>query len=276
MYPIKIMVNGIPGKVAATIAEHLLKDERFELIRFSMTGPEIKAIEHPLDSVSIKLVTPENRDAIIQRIKATQGPFITVDFTLPTAVNSNAAFYCKHLLPFVMGTTGGDRNLLEKAIHSSTISAVIAPNMVKQIVGFQAMMEYASQNFPGLFKGYSLEIKESHQKTKVDTSGTAKAMVKYFNKLGVEFSENDIIKIRDPAVQKNEWKIPEEYLDGHGWHTYTLTSPDKTVQFCFSHNINGRDIYIYGTIDAVLFLKKKMDARDTGKVFTMIDVLEGK
>ena len=276
MNPIKIMVNGIPGKVATTIANHLSKDHRFELIRFSLTGPEMPSVDHPIEAGAVRLVVPKDREALIHDIKTSEGSFIMVDFTLPAAVNDNAAFYCRHGLPFVMGTTGGDRILLEKTVASSSVCAVIAPNMVKQIVGFQAMMEYAADNFPGLFKGYNLEIKESHQKTKKDTSGTAKAMVKYFNKLGLEFSEGDIIKIRDPNVQKNEWGIPEEYLDGHGWHTYTLTSEDKTVRFGFSHNINGRDIYTPGTMDAVLFLQKKIESGEKGKIFSMIDVLKGK
>ena len=61
--------------------------------------------------------------------------------------------------------------------------AVIAPNMCKQIVAFQATMQHMADNFPGAFEGYSMEIKESHQSTKADTSGTAKAMVGHFTKV---------------------------------------------------------------------------------------------
>lgn len=273
----------MPGNVAASIAKHILTDERFELVRHSLTGPDITAMEFLIDETPVQLVKPDSRDdtrdatrdAAIEKIKETEGPFITVDFTLPVAVNDNAAFYCRHELPFVMGTTGGDRVMLEQTVRNSLISAVIAPNMAKQIVGFQAMMEYAAENFPGLFGGYSLEIRESHQKTKVDTSGTAKAMVNYFNKLGVRFTENDIIKIRDPKIQQKQWKIPEKYINGHAWHTYTLDAPDKTAQFSFSHNINGRDIYSWGTFDAILFLQKKIETQTKGNVFTMIDVLKG-
>jgi 4-hydroxy-tetrahydrodipicolinate reductase len=109
----------------------------------------------------------------------------------------------------------------------------------------------------------------------VDTSGTAKAMVGYFNQLGLSFSEGDIKKIRDPQVQKNELGVPETYLDGHGWHTYTLTSQDRTVSFSFSHKVNGREIYAWGTLDAARFLKAKIDAGAKGRMFSMIDVLQG-
>ena len=164
---------------------------------------------------------------------------------------------------------------LEETVNSSAIAAVIAPNMAKQIVGFQAMMAYAADTFPDLFKGYSLEIRESHQKGKADTSGTAKAMVGYFNGLGIPYSEDQIIKIRDPEAQSSRWGIPQEHLGGHGWHTYSLVSEDRTVRFEFTHNVNGRMVYTHGTLDALLFLSAKVDAGVKGKMFNMIDVLKG-
>jgi len=275
MNPIKVMVNGIPGNMAQVVANHVLADERFELIPHSLTGPEITVSEHSIGSSVIQLIRPELREKKISEIIEKHTSFISIDYTHPTAVNSNAEFYCKTVLPFVMGTTGGDRKLLEEIVNSSSIAAVIAPNMAKQIVGFQAMMEYASKTFPDLFKGYSLSIRESHQKGKADTSGTAKAMTGYFNALGTPYSENDIIKERDPQTQKTDWGIPEKYLTGHGWHTYSLVSNDKTVRFEFTHNVNGRDVYVQGTLDAVLYLSKKIEEGATKKVFTMIDVLKG-
>jgi 4-hydroxy-tetrahydrodipicolinate reductase len=275
MNPIKVMVNGLPGNVSQIVAAQILKDERFELVPYSLTGPEIQESEYSLESIPIKLLQPDKRKSRIEELIKSHGDFLSVDYTHPSAVNSNAGFYCGCGLPFVMGTTGGDRKKLQETVVSSSIAAVIAPNMAKQIVGFQAMMAYAAEKFPGLFKGYSLEIRESHQKGKADTSGTAKAMVGYFNELGVSFSEDQILKMRDPEVQKAQWGIPEQYLSGHGWHTYTLVSEDQTVRFEFSHNVNGRLVYTLGTLDALLFLSAKVKAGVKGKVFTMIDVLKG-
>jgi len=275
MSTIKVMVNGLPGNVARTVAEHLLKDGRFELVPYSLTGPEIQESEYIIDNISVKLIQSDQRASQIEQIKQSQGAFLSVDYTHPSAVNSNAEFYCRFGLPFVMGTTGGDRKELEATVVSSSIAAVIAPNMAKQIVGFQAMMEYAANNFPDLFKGYTLNVKESHQQGKADTSGTAKAMVGYFNKLGVSFSTDEIVMVRDPQDQKAQWGIPPEYLSGHGWHTYTLISEDQTVRFEFTHNVNGREVYVRGTVDAILYLSEKVQAGARGKIFTMIDVLKG-
>ena len=275
MNPIKLMVNGLPGNMATIVVKHAIDDHRFELISQSLTGPEITDTKTTINGATFGLIQAGDREQAILNIKDNEGTFLSVDYSHPSAVNSNAEFYCQNELPFVMGTTGGNRQDLEKTVLASSIPAVIAPNMAKQIVGFQAMMEYAAATFPDLFKGYSLEIKESHQKGKADTSGTAKAMVRYFNNLGLAFTEDDIVKERDPNRQKTVWGIPEAFLGGHGWHTYRLDSGDKTVRFEFSHNVNGRDIYAQGTLDALVYLSKKLTEGVRGKVFTMIDVLKG-
>jgi 4-hydroxy-tetrahydrodipicolinate reductase len=275
MHPINVMVNGIPGNVAGTVARHVQNDARFALMPFSLTGPEIVQAETTVEGRSIRLIPPGQREAVIAGIREQCGRFLSVDYTHPTAVNANAEFYCRWHLPFVMGTTGGDRQQIEQTVRDSDIAAVVAPNMARQIVGFQAMMEYAADTFPGLFQGYTLEIRESHQRAKADTSGTAKAMVRTFNRLGVPFGEEQIAMERDPQVQRSRWGVPEQYLTGHGWHTYTLVSADKTARFEFTHNINGRDIYVRGTLDALFYLEKKLAAGARGELFTMIDVLKG-
>ncbi len=275
MSRIKVMVNGMPGNMAANVARHVLNDSRFELIPFSLTGPEIPDMEHKLGSIKIRLIHPGEREDALKELKKKEGLFISVDYTHPSAVNTNAQFLCDNILPFVMGTTGGDRKKLEEAVLSSATCAVIAPNMAKQIVGFQAMMEYAAETFPDLFSGYTLTVKESHQKGKADTSGTARAIIGYFNRLGIPFTEQQIVMERDPENQRTNWGIPEEYLKGHGWHTYTLVSGDKTVRFEFIHNVNGRDIYARGTLDAIVFLNSRILEGAEGKVFSMIDVLQG-
>lgn len=45
----------------------------------------------------------------------------------------NALFYGANLVPFVMGTTGGDREKLMADTRASGTYAVIAPQMGKQV-----------------------------------------------------------------------------------------------------------------------------------------------
>jgi len=274
MKKINIMINGLPGNVAKTMTASALKDDRFNVLPFSLTGQEIDNKTINIADITFELIKPDTRDEKIKEIKAQSASFIAVDYIHPTDVNSNALFYNQNQIHFLMGTTGGDRDKLEQTVKQASTPAVIAPNMAKQIVGFQAMMEYAANSFPDLFKGYTLEVIESHQNGKADTSGTAKAMVGYFNKLGPDFDVNDIKMIRDPKIQEQELKLPKEYLTGHGWHTYTLRAEDGSAMFEFKHNINGRDIYVNGTFDAVMFLVEKLEKPDSTKtLYTMIDVL---
>ena len=274
MQRIKVMVNGLPGNVTRMIAQHIARDDALTLLPYSLTGPEIELDHTSVEDVTIELIRPDQRDKSIMGIKDACGPFISVDFTHPSAVNRNARFYCTHGLPFVMGTTGGDRQELNETVTKSSVSAVIAPNMARQIVGLQAMMAYGAENFPELFEGYTLEVHESHQQGKADTSGTAKDIVSYFNAMGVAFTSDQIQKERDPAVQKEKWGVPEAYLGGHGWHTYTLTSPDGTALFELKHNINGREIYVEGTLKAVRYLDRKIQDGLQGRIFSMVDVLK--
>lgn len=210
--------------------------------------------------------------------KACGKTLIVIDFTRPEAVKTNWTLYCELKIPFVLGTTGFDHLKLIKETKQEDVFAVIAPNMCKQIVALQSMLQTASDEFPGCFNEYSLSITESHQKEKVDTSGTAKAMLKYFNALvngNTQLAE--VNKIRDEDEQK-AFGVPETALNGHAYHTYSLESSDKTVQFEFKHNVQGRKTYAEGALDAVLFLANRMEnftERSEQKVFDMIDVLKG-
>ena len=273
MSSLNVMINGLPGNVTRMLARHIIQTEDLNLVPYALTGPEIEDPRVDIAGQAIELIRPEQRHERIAAVKAEWRDFISVDFTHPSAVNANAAFYCDQELPFVMGTTGGDREALRQTVIQSNVAAVIAPNMVRQIVGLQAMLAYAAETFPGLFEGYTLEVNESHQQGKADTSGTAKAMVRYFNAMGVEFEDRQIQMERDPQKQKDRWGIPEAYLSGHGWHTYTLISADQTTKFEFTHNINGREIYAEGTLAAVRFLAAQLAAGCSGQVFSMIDVL---
>jgi 4-hydroxy-tetrahydrodipicolinate reductase len=251
MEKIKVIVNGLPGKMATAVAEAILKSPRMELLSYSLTGPEIDYRAVVIGSVSIFLCKADERDKLFSG----GIPDIIVDFTVPSAINENVAFYAKNEIPFILGTTGGDLKFILDEVKAAKLVAVVAPNMAKEIVAFQAMMEYAAEKFPGAFRGYSLEVVESHQKNKIDTSGTAKAVIASFNKLGVPFIVDQIEKKRS----ENDYKalgIPKEHWDGHGWHTYTLRKPDNSVFFQFTHNVNGRAVYISGVIEAVDFLHR--------------------
>ena len=65
MSRIKVMVNGIPGNMAANVARHILADDRFSLVPFSLTGPEIQEAGHRIETNAIRLLKPEDREQAI-------------------------------------------------------------------------------------------------------------------------------------------------------------------------------------------------------------------
>lgn len=282
---IRVMVNGMPGPMATAAAEACLR-KGLVLSPFAMTGPGLEPSSITVvDSVSgkhanVRLVPSSDMEEIESALKKTREKFgedcvMAIDYTHPSAVNSNAVFYAKNNIPFVMGTTGGDREQLMKDMEALGASAVIAPNMGKQIVALQAGLEDLAKKFPSAFGGYTLHTKESHQKTKADTSGTAKAVVDSLKILSGndQYTYDDIEMIRDDEESK-AFGVKEEYIKGHAFHTYTLTSPDGTVEFQLKHNVSGRTVYAEGTADAIKFLAKKMEEGKGAKIYNMINVLE--
>ncbi|GLT89327.1 hypothetical protein SLE2022_073130 [Rubroshorea leprosula] len=269
---ISIMVNSCCGKMGKAVIK-AADSAGVHIVPVSFGAAEESGQTVEVCGKEILVHGPSERESILATVFQENPNLIVVDYTVPAAVNANAELYCKVGVPFVMGTTGGDRDQLYKTVEGSGVYAVISPQMGKQVVAFLAAMEIMAEQFPGAFSGYSLEVMESHQASKLDASGTAKAVISCFQKLGVSFDMDQIKLIRDPKQQLEMMGVPEEHLSGHAFHTYHLTSPDQTVSFQFQHNVCGRSIYAEGTVDAVLFLAKKIKSRADKCIFNMIDVL---
>lgn len=267
-----LMVNDCSGKMGGAVAEAAV-GAGMQLVPVCLTGPGMGR-EFNIQGITVQSVDSKDREAVMDQVMKDYPNVIVVDYTLPAAVNGNAEFYGSRGLPFVMGTTGGDREKLVEDVLKAGVYAVIAPQMGKQVVAFQAAMAIMAEQFPGAFSGYKLQVTESHQSTKMDTSGTARAIIDSFRKLGLDYNiEEEIVMIREPKRQIEEMKVPKEHLNGHAFHTYHVVSPDGMVHFEFQHNVCGRSIYAEGTVDAVLFLAKKIQERADKKLYNMIDVL---
>mmetsp|Transcript_6753 Transcript_6753/g.17283 ORF Transcript_6753/g.17283 Transcript_6753/m.17283 type:complete len:437 (-) Transcript_6753:214-1524(-) len=283
--PVPIMVNDLTGKMGRAVADAVVArggDTCF-LVPVAFSGRAKPPVDVSGVMVEVSGLAGEgsNPGAVLEELKQKYPGLVVVDYTLPKAVNANADLYMAHGVPFVMGTTGGDRVKLFEDVRAAAHFAIIAPQMGKQVVAFQAAMKLMAENFPGAFKGCKLTVTESHQSSKVDTSGTAKALVESFNGLGCEFGISEVELVRDVPTQLGAMGVPEEHLVGHAFHTYRLTSPDGTVSFEFQHNVCGRSIYAEGTVDAALFLSNMVGGvggaprRGGGKtVYDMIDVLK--
>jgi len=166
MASIRVLVNGLPGNMGHEVSAACLR-RGFSVGGVALTGPGMPSTVEVTNgeggqSTTVKLLTPgaaEDEIRAAQKAAADSGcVLIAIDFTHPSAVNGNAELYAKLMLPFVMGTTGGDRDALNKVTLESGNYAIIAPNMCKQIVALQAMMATMSSEYPGAFGGYGFSV----------------------------------------------------------------------------------------------------------------------
>ena len=275
-----ILISGGTGNMATRMVLALLDDDRYLVIPYTLVGPEVKAksVEIKPRKGPIKVLQTigiRNRAKKLRELADRFPGLVIVDYSQPAAVNRNARLFCKLGIPFIMGTTGGNRGLLIRTVKKSATTAVISPNMSPDIVIFISMIEYAAKTFPNALQGRSIKIVESHQAGKPDFSGTAIAVGTLLKELGVKFEgTKSISKIRTAIVQRS-MGIPEEFLGGHGWHTYQIKSPDGTVLLEFTHNVNGRQTYVDGTKLAIPFLVRKvLSGAARGECYSMTDVLK--
>lgn len=260
---IPVLIAGLPGKMATLVTEEISKTEGYELLPFAITSKKHTREAAQFNDQRVRLI-----DHIPFDIRKREGT-IAVDYTTPQSAVANAIGYAQLRVPFVMGTTGGNREEIETLVGRSQISAVVAPNMAVEVVAIQDELNDMLENTPRVFDGWDLTIRESHQSTKRDVSGTAVAFRRQLEALGATMNE-DIESVRDPEVQRS---LGIRSLDGHAYHWITLTSPDGGDIRQYRTSIEGRQPYVKGTLMAIDFLSQRTREGSRGEVFTMSDVI---
>jgi 4-hydroxy-tetrahydrodipicolinate reductase len=268
---ISLLFSGLPGKMAAEVfqlAAEQLHALSLQLHPQGLCGSEKHSGFYEASGARVELLPEANRAAL----QCPPGT-IAIDYSTPDAALRNIRFFVERDIPFIMGTTGFDRAEAVRLVEAGNVPAVIAPNMGIPILLIQRALSQLAYEFPGALQGYSVTIQESHQSTKKDTSGTAKALVNAFQQLGLPATTEAIQMVRDPEKQRRELSVPEEFLGGHAYHFYNVTSPDASVQLGLSHCIHGRRVYAEGTLKAVEFLAERMAKGVRGECYSMEDVL---
>lgn len=255
-----VLISGLPGQMATLVAQGVFNAPDLDLCEIAFSSA-IGSVEHPLLVIGDRTLTLKPPMYHVSVLYALHQGCIAVDFTRPDVANQNAELYAQAGVPFVMGTTGGDREKLLDTVRRSRISAVIAPNMATPMIILQAMLEYAAQTFPGALEDWALTIAESHQSTKKDVSGTAKAWRPLLEALGARMTDEGIRSYRDDPAP-------------HAHHNVKLSDAVARAAIELSTRIDGRSAYVVGTLQAVRFLAEKVRAGSQGEVFSMIDVLK--
>jgi 4-hydroxy-tetrahydrodipicolinate reductase len=191
---VKIAVFGARGKVGAVMAAALEE-----------AGHEV---------VGIDLGDPVELD----------GCDAAVDFTQPDAVADNVAACVAAGLPCVIGTTGFDRDAVDRAAREAGVPVFHAPNFA---IGAVLMMRFAAEAAKNMPKA---EIVELHHDTKLDApSGTAKATADMMG------GDVPIHSVRLPGLVAHQ----EVILGGRG---QTLS---------IRHDTSSRDAFVPGVLLAL-------------------------
>lgn len=157
-----IMINGMPGQMATEAANACIR-RGFKVASIGFTGPDTKEAEISLSNdVMVNLQKGPGFSATateqLKRLKTSHPNLIVIDYTHPSAVSNNVAAYVEAKVDFVMGTTGFDADEVNTLMEKGTNLAVIAPNMAKQIVAVQYILQEAARKFPGSFSGFELKV----------------------------------------------------------------------------------------------------------------------
>nr|POF10415.1 4-hydroxy-tetrahydrodipicolinate reductase 1, chloroplastic [Quercus suber] len=147
---IPIMVNGCSGKMGKAVIK-AADSAGLNIVPLSFGSAVENGKTVQVCGKDILIHGPDDRENVLASVFDEHPNLVVVDYTVPTAVNDNAELYCKVGVPFVMGTTGGDRDRLYKTVEDSKVYAVISPQMGKQVVAFLAAMEIMAEQFPGAF-----------------------------------------------------------------------------------------------------------------------------
>jgi len=269
----KIILVGLPGKVAAAVAENIQAQFlHTHAVSSGRNAGRVWSVDNGAaddNPTSLKLVTAQE---IAATLSADNKDFVALDFS-PLAIE-HCALWEKLKIPCVIGATAVDTDQLKRTIESFACLAVLAPNLATPLVALQAILRNGANEFPGVFSGFDFHCTESHQQMKKDVSGTARSLLPTFKALGFTTAQVENIRsIRNPEEQR-ALGVPEAHLSGHGWHRYEAKLNGITL--ALEHRTSGRAMYAQGVLDACQFILERWQAGERARYFDMVDVLRSK
>lgn len=236
---IKILINGINGKMGKEVAKLVSKDESMYLL-----GGLDHKVTHNLN---YKVFT--DIDSIFEK------PNIIIDFSTPDATISLLPYCIENNISIVIATTGftkKQQEIIYKA--SSQIPVFESANMSYEITLISNIISELAQKLPEA----EIEIVETHHNQKKDSpSGTALMLADSINK-----TCNNSYFYEFNRMQKNQKRTPKEIgfssiRGGNiiGKHSILFFNSNETLEI--KHSAYSRAIFAEGAIKAAKFLYKQ-------------------
>lgn len=212
-----VLVSGT-GKMGKPLMLGIDQYNRYKLLPWAISDDVGSFVQVGTEEVGF--IPLDERVEMLCNIWNCRGPYIIVDAVPAIASQGNAELYSQFdSLPVIMMSTG-ITDLLKVR------NTLVLPNACLQLMAWEKFISEQKENMfvgDGHSYGYSLEVLESHQKNKIDVSGTALKMTPRFRRLGLEFDDVNIVSFRS---EEDYLKIgiPFDFHGAHAYHKYTITS----------------------------------------------------
>lgn len=236
---LKILVNGINGKMGSEVAKLVMQDKSLHLL-----GGLDKYISHNLPYRVF-----DNANDIIEK------PNVIIDFSVPEATISLLPFAIKNNISIVIATTGFSSMQQDEIINASkNIPIFQSSNMSYEIAIISKIIAKLSKSLPNS----EIEIVETHHNRKKDApSGTALMLANSINE-----ANDNIYSYNFNRFEKLEKRNPKEIgfssiRGGNivGEHSVLFFNENETLEI--KHTAYSRTIFAKGAIDAAKFLVKQ-------------------
>lgn len=238
---IKIIFNGIGGRIGHTTYKLLLKNPEFSLV----AGVDKYASQSDFD---IPIYTSFND------IK--EEADIIIDFSVPETLESLLEYALDKNLKLVIATTGHTPEQVKTINNASKKLAIFkASNMS---LGVNMLASIAKETASFLGTDYDVEIIEQHHNQKIDSpSGTALTLADAINEVR-DNSYNYIYGRHNASLRRKPNEIGIHAVRGGsivGKHDIMYIGSGEVITL--SHESQNKEVFVYGSLRAVSFLMDK-------------------
>lgn len=231
---IKVLINGICGKMGNEVAKLSIEDADMKLIG-GLDKQCISTLPYPIFS--------NFHDCI-------EIPDVIIDFSAPEATLAILPYCLSHAIPIVIATTGFTEKQ-QKQIEAACLQIPIfqSSNMSYQIALVSQIIKELAVKLPEA----DIEILETHHNQKKDSpSGTALLLAGSINSSGTYTYELNRMQKKEKRASK---QIGFSSIRGGnivGKHSVFFFSPYETLEI--KHTAHSRTVFAQGAIKAAKFL----------------------
>lgn len=239
---LKVAINGYLGAMGQVIADEIKEDEEMSLV----AGISTEYIENDINNITVY----DNVFDIKEDID------LIIDFSHPNSLDSLLKYAVENNIPLVIGTTGFEKEEMEKMKKASEKIAIFYSANMSLGVNLLLSLVKTSANLLG--NNFDIEIIEKHHNKKIDApSGTAYMIADAINQT-FDNSKKYIFNRQDKTERRKREEIGIHSIRGGtivGDHTAIFAGPDEVIEI--THKASSKRIFAQGALKAGKYIIEK-------------------